>query len=181
MNRSSGYTVIELLVTVSILAIIVAFAAPSFSGLMRSIRVDGDLSSVRSALTLARSEAISQQNFITVCQSDDPSAAPANLECSDEADWASGWIVFVDTADNQQFDDASDEVIRIWDAPLSAGATLIDENDRTVVTFDQEGMLSENVDLLNLELVVSGCTGNQQRAIDVTLVGRLDISAEACP
>lgn len=181
MKKSSGFTIIELVVTLSVLAIIAAFAAPSFTGLMRSIRVDGDLSSVRNALTYARAEAVNAQEFVTVCTSDNPAAANASLACTEEVDWASGWIVFLDANDNQEFDAANDELLRVWETPLSASATLVDENDRTSVTFDDEGMVSGNSAVLKLALTVSGCEGTQQRIIETTLIGRLDISAGACP
>lgn len=181
MKRTSGFTIVELVVTLSVLAIIAAFAAPSFTGLMRSIRVDGDLSTVRTALTFARAEAINAQEFVTVCTSDDPAAATASLACTEEVDWASGWIVFLDANDNQEFDAADDQLLRVWETPLGANSTLIDEDDRTSITFDDEGMVSEGSDVVSLELTVNGCEGDQQRVIETTLIGRLDISAEACP
>lgn len=180
MKRTFGFTVVELVVTLSVLAIIAAIAAPSFIGLMRGIRVDGDLSSIRTALTYARSEAINSSDFVTLCTSSAPEAAEADLECSEETEWASGWFVFVDADDDQEFDSGSDQLLRVWNNPLSANSSLVDDNSRTSITFDDEGMVAESSNVISLTLKIDGCEGQQQRQIETTLIGRLAINAEAC-
>ena len=57
-RKLQGFTLLELMVTVIILGIITAFAAPSFNNLLRDTRIDANTSKVRSALTYARSEAV---------------------------------------------------------------------------------------------------------------------------
>jgi type IV fimbrial biogenesis protein FimT len=175
MNRIRGFTLIELLVTMTVLAIIAAFAAPSFNGLIRSIRIDGDLSSIRSALTYARSEAVNSQGFVTVCSTND------SINCTGEEDWAVGWMVFLNDADDQAFNAGNDVLLRVWEAPLSPGASLEETNDRAVITYNDEGMVSANSDLIELSLQTEGCGEGQLRTIDVTQVGRIDITVGDCP
>jgi type IV fimbrial biogenesis protein FimT len=173
MKRSGGFTIIEMLVTMAVLAIIAAFAAPSYNNLMRSIRIDGDLSSIRSTLTYARSEAVNAQDFVGVCSSNNATA------CTGEDDWSVGWIVFVDVNDDQNYIAADDALLRVWEGPLSPNATLLETNARSMVIYDEDGMVSG--DVISLEMRVEACGVGEQRDIGVTAVGRLDVQVGDCP
>jgi type IV fimbrial biogenesis protein FimT len=100
-----GFTLIEMLVVITISAILVAMAIPSFQGLVRSSRISSSANSFIAAIDLARSEAIRRATVVTVCRSTNPEAV--NPNCSDAAangyaadDWASGWIGFAKAAGN---------------------------------------------------------------------------------
>jgi len=100
-----GFTLIEMLVVMTISAILVAMAIPSFQGIIRSSRISGAANSFIAAVDLARSEAIRRATVVTVCRSTNPEAVNAN--CSDAAgngfagdDWASGWIAFAKAPGN---------------------------------------------------------------------------------
>lgn len=84
MKKSSGFTLIELMVVVAILAVVVAIAAPSFGDLQKDSRLDSAAKNLNSAIRLARSEAIAKNAFVrveiedesvTVCRRDDTAAA----------------------------------------------------------------------------------------------------------
>src|SRR5215470_12089665 len=86
--RASGFSVMELMVTLSIVAILVALATPSFRNFTSSNRVTTVNNDLVTALNLARSEAARRSTPVTVCASADGDTCGANT------DWASGWIVF---------------------------------------------------------------------------------------
>lgn len=81
MNRAhnKGFTLIEMMVTVAIMAIVATIAAPSFVDMIRNNRVTTAANDVLSAMQLARSEAIRQRRPITVCAGADA--------CTDSTDW----------------------------------------------------------------------------------------------
>ncbi len=87
-----GFTLIELMVTLSLLAILTMLAVPSFNGAIASSRLSSATNEVYTALAQAKSEAVRRGQRVTVC-------ASANLtSCSNDSNgWNTGWITFVDT------------------------------------------------------------------------------------
>ncbi|KAF1709464.1 pre-pilin like leader sequence [Pseudoxanthomonas kalamensis DSM 18571] len=71
IRQNDGFTLIELMVTVAVLAILVTLAVPSFTSLINSNRLTGQANSLVADLQLARSEAIRRNRTITVCRSTD--------------------------------------------------------------------------------------------------------------
>src|SRR5262245_55489555 len=84
---SAGFTLIELMVAIVILAVLLALAAPSFNNASLSGRLNGFANSLVAAAQVARSEAIKRNSTITVCASSDGS------NCDNGIDWEQGWIV----------------------------------------------------------------------------------------
>lgn len=77
-----GFTIIELLISITILAILIAVAVPSLTDLISDQRVKNATFDVYASLTLARSEAIKRAANVDIV----PTAAGQN-------NWASGWQV----------------------------------------------------------------------------------------
>ena len=87
-ENQSGFTMVELMVTIAVLAILTGLALPSFQGSLRSNRVATTSNEVLASFSLARTEAIRGIGRAGVC----PSAT--GLACVASADWAAGWIVW---------------------------------------------------------------------------------------
>ena len=79
--RSSGFTMVELMVAVAIIGIIASFAAPAFRDMMVNERVRSASFELVAALTQARSEAIKRNASVTLA----PTSATT--------EWAGGWTV----------------------------------------------------------------------------------------
>lgn len=86
-----GFTLIELMVAVLILAILVTIAVPSFNNASLSSKLGGFANDLVAATQLARSEAIKRNVNVTVCASEDGDT------CGTSAGWEVGWIVIADT------------------------------------------------------------------------------------
>ncbi|MDV3514569.1 GspH/FimT family pseudopilin [Stenotrophomonas sp. C1657] len=82
---SSGFTLLELMVTVAVLAILVTVALPSFSAMIAGNRITAAGNDLMAGLQFARHEAIRRNDAVQVCASADGQA------CSD-AGW-NRWIV----------------------------------------------------------------------------------------
>ena len=100
-----GFTLIELMVTIAVVALLAAVATPAMVTLMNSNRLSSTAGELTAALQLARAEAVRRSAPVTVCGSAD------GLVCADGADWAS-WII---AGQNNQ--DATIEVVRSGTLP----------------------------------------------------------------
>jgi len=87
-QRKAGFTLVELMIAVAIVAILAAIALPSFQSSLRSNRAATATNEMLASLSLARSEAIRNNRGASICPSADGAA------CS--ASWDDGWIVWVD-------------------------------------------------------------------------------------
>ena len=66
-RRENGFTLMELLITISIAGILFALGIPSFSSMMKNGRINAQYSAMEGALFHARSEAIKGASDVTVC------------------------------------------------------------------------------------------------------------------
>jgi type IV fimbrial biogenesis protein FimT len=89
-DRQSGFTLIELMVAIAVVAILLAIALPSFQASMRSNRVATSSNEMLASLSLARTEAIRGLGAAGVCATTD------GTTCASTTDWASGWIIWRD-------------------------------------------------------------------------------------
>lgn len=91
-----GFTLIELMVTISIAAVLLAVAVPSFVAYQRNSELTSVTNSLVAAIGAARGEAMKRGR--------DAYLVPAN----NGSDWSAGWVVFVDVDRSQDFDAAKD-------------------------------------------------------------------------
>ena len=85
-----GFTLVELLVALTIAALLLTISVPSMSRMLHSARLTDASNALLSSLQLARSEAIKRNDRVTVCKSAD------GLSCTFAGGWEQGWIVFHD-------------------------------------------------------------------------------------
>lgn len=89
-QRVRGFTLIELMVTIGILAVLVAVAIPSFNSALISYRLTSISNTFVASAQLARSEAIKRNSRVTMCKSAD------GATCVLTGGWEQGWILFQD-------------------------------------------------------------------------------------
>lgn len=82
-RRLAGFTLIELMVTVAIAAVLLVVAAPSFVNFQRNSELTSATNSFVAAVNAARGEAMKR-------------GMNAMLVPATDTDWSSGWTVFVD-------------------------------------------------------------------------------------
>jgi type IV fimbrial biogenesis protein FimT len=83
-----GFTLIELMVTLSVGGILLALAVPSFSAFVQNSRLTAQANSLVRSLDYARSEAIKRDTAVSVCAADINSTT-----CNGSATWSTGWTV----------------------------------------------------------------------------------------
>ena len=112
-----GFTLIELIITITILAILLTVAIPSFRALIINNRITTQANDFVSDISYARAEAVRRNTRVTVCYSTTGAA------CTPGATWTAGWIIFTDPAVYGVVN-AGETILRVH-GPLTTGATLV--------------------------------------------------------
>ncbi len=90
-KHANGMTLVEVITTISISAILTAFAAPDMTKMIRDNRGVRQINDLQASLYYARSEAIMRNTSVVLCQSSN------GTDCGNgQQGWQDGWIVFVD-------------------------------------------------------------------------------------
>ena len=76
-NRKKGFTLVELLITIALMAVISALAAPSFQALIKKYKIALEARRVLATLNFTRMEAVKRNSLVSLCPSSD------GLACSD--------------------------------------------------------------------------------------------------
>jgi len=135
MKAAAGFTMIELLVVITIVAILMGIGAPSYKYVTNSNRMSAEVNGLLGDMQLARAEAVKDGMSVTVCSSTD------QLTCNGSSDWSGGWIVFTDPSDSGVVD-PDRGTLRAQKA-LHAGDTLVDQTGTlSKATFNRAGLLS---------------------------------------
>lgn len=90
--NQAGFTLLEMIVTMTVAGILFAVGIPSLISTIRNNRLAGATNEFISTMIYARSEAVKRNVPVGVCRSSD------GVTCvtSGSAGWAIGWLVYVD-------------------------------------------------------------------------------------
>jgi type IV fimbrial biogenesis protein FimT len=176
-RRAPGFTIVELMIALVILAVLLAIAAPSYRTLMLDSRMTGEANEFLTTLTFARSEAIKRNGRVTVCKS------AAGTSCVTSGNWAQGWIAFVDLpAGTLGTFDGGDTILRVHGA-LNPASTLVGTTDVVnYVSFVPDGrslLANDTAQGGTLDLCADA-SGIQGRRITIAL-GRASAAKLTCP
>lgn len=128
--RAAGFTLMELLAVLSIVAILAAIGAPALQNLLMDMRMTTRVNEFVSHLHLARGAAIHRQQRIALCPSSDQTT------CAKVPQWQHGWIVFADKNGNRIHEN-EEEVLRVQDQQHESLA--IKSGSHSPIVFQPEG------------------------------------------
>jgi len=185
MKKNSGFTLVELMITLAIVSILLVVGVPSLKTFMQSNRLIAASNELVSAIHVARSEAIKLNSAVTVCESSD------GKKCASSGDWKNGWIVFVDAnydlkntgaacsavntdcllRINEGFDDSDLQI-----NGLDSGGSAISS-----ITFTSRGLPlaasgSSTSATLSVCVLDAGGSTTSSRAVVMSLAGRVRVS-----
>ncbi len=178
--RAAGMTMIEVLVTLAIAAIMLTLAVPSFNDFLQSSRFSTFSNAYLTHLHLARSEASKRSGRVALCKS-------ANgTTCTTSGGWQQGWIIFHD-ANNNALADTGEEILRVNEAfPTNwslHGNTQV-ENYVSYAAMGGARMTSGAFQAGTLTLCREATVSGEARAIIVSSTGRPRVEktiAASCP
>jgi len=83
-----GFSLTEMMVTLTIISLLLGLTIPSYQAFAASSRLSSEISELNGDIELARREALERRQTVIVCPSKNA------IDCTDQASWANGWIVF---------------------------------------------------------------------------------------
>lgn len=160
IKNQSGFSLSELLVTTTLVSITTAIGVPSMSGVIKNDQLSTQINTLVGHLSLARSQAVTLAQPVSLCASKDLATCSSN-------DWASGWIVYVD-ADASGDVSTGDDILRVQEA-LPGDSTLTSSAGSSI-TFDDRGFAPANAGSFSL---CDDRGAEHLKAITISMTGRV--------
>lgn len=171
-----GFTLLELMITISILAILLGIAVPSFMSTIRSNQISATSNDLVAALNLARSEASKRGNTISIC------ASSNGTNCTGAADWNIGWLVFTDASPYGSIESTNVPPDTVLNTYINSAAGMSIIGTDPAITYNPTGDLA-NSPAANPTFTItkSGCGINDKRTITVQITnGRSSLKKDNC-
>lgn len=153
-QNSRGFTLVELMVTIAVMAILLAIAVPSFTDAFLGSKLSSYANNFVASAHLARSEAIKRNTAVTLCASAD------GASCATAGGWQQGWIVLSGTT-----------VIQRQQA-LPAGLSFT--GGAYSIIYQSSGINAISTTLTLCRATPS--VGSQQREISISATGRPSVT-----
>ena len=131
LNR--GFTLIELMVTLAIAAIVLSIGIPSFKNIIKENNQATLLNEFTSYVNFAKSTAVTQGAVVVLCPRN-----TAGTDCNSSGSWDDGWIVFVDSNEDGDKDNG-DTLLKVHesiddDFNITTSSTSVEINAKGFVS-----------------------------------------------
>lgn len=168
LHASQGITLLELMITVAIIAILGSIALPSFTTALQSNRVATTSNEFMASVAFARSEAMRSNRGAVMCPSTNGSACGGT--------WADGWIVWADRNANGTREDPTEPVLRRQQALYKQTAP-----GSTPIRFSPRGTVASGATSIILQPEACATGKPFRRTLEVLGGGMVRISKGNCP
>ena len=107
MQIIKGFTLIELVIVLTLISLLLILVVPGYQALIANSRTTSGVNQLIAAINYARSEAVKRRSIVTLCSSQN------GQQCGGL--WRNGWLVFVDKTANGQIT-TSNNILRTYNA-----------------------------------------------------------------
>jgi type IV fimbrial biogenesis protein FimT len=139
-RAGNGFSIVELMTTIAVLAVLLAVAVPSLRTAMRRSYVSSTTNSMVGDLTYARAEAAGRHKYVSICRSSDG----ASCDTGGSKSYASGWLVYAydggSTGPNQAYSTTATPAHELLRVSTGDDRTSVAATDEKVLTFNQSGL-----------------------------------------
>lgn len=168
-KRSQGFSLVELMVAITILGVLLAIALPGFQSFVTSNRLTAQINELVGDLSFARNQAGTRGLNVSVC------IAASSTTCqSSGTDWAAGRLIYADFNGNGSIDASNNEILK-YVQPLDGGVTLITAGPK--ITFRPGGGLLPS-SLWTFKLCAPGV--EKGKKITLPFSGRATATNDSC-
>lgn len=172
-HNHSGFTLLELLIVVTIVAILSAIAAPSFQTMLLNNRLASATNDLLADLALARSESARQGKRVTLCISSDGES------CGSGSSWQAGRIIFLDESGSGTTGtvDSGETIFRVTTAETGSNLTITASgfSSNRYIQFRPTGALTSTT--TGTFTICDNRSGNFGRTIQIIPTGRASLTS----
>lgn len=167
-HRAKGFTIIELLIVLTIVGIFGMIAVPGFLQTIQDNRLTAQANDMLGALYFARSEAIKLNDDVQLCRSNNQTSCTASS-------YADGWIIWNDADEDGAV--ATSEIIRVGGALEGGNVVYHSLTDAAAVatntvTFTSRGLSSAQ----GTWQICDSRGASEAKAVVLSLSGRAKVS-----
>ncbi|WP_363797871.1 GspH/FimT family pseudopilin [Lysobacter firmicutimachus] len=178
MRRAAGFTLIELMVTIGIAAILLALALPSFTESIRSNRVSTATNQLLATINLARTEALRSKSSGRICPSTDGTGCAAGWGTGENV----GLIVWTDENGNNALNPGE---VKRYIEPQQGIRFSVSPAPPLEIRFDDRGRMTTTPapapsPVMSLQASVCKSGTYNRRTIDISRIGRTSVTKGVC-
>ena len=163
-RKDAGYSLIEAMTVLAILALTLTLGLSNFGGSLRRNRTQASMHLLSADMAMARNTAIMRGVAVVVC----PRTTDGG--CGGDSDWSRGWIVFAD-GDGNRLPDPGQALLRSEDAPAAGDGGFRLISSRPLLRYQPDGRSA------NSNLTVHVCVdGKISGQVIVNNLGRVRTS-----
>jgi type IV fimbrial biogenesis protein FimT len=178
MQKLRGFTLLEVMVVLAIVAILGTLAAPSLKQQIQSNTISSNVNTFMSDIRFARSESVRRGGGVVMCRSDSPEATSPTCGSGSGPGgngWVSGWIIFHDL-DNSGTKASAEPLLRVQ-GPITSMDSITDSGNSTKFQFTATGRQTLS-GATSFQFGGGNYANDVQRVVCVNLSGRARVAGD---